>query len=207
MPLSATTAAWARSLPLWVSVALVVLLAWQVIQLAWTLLGAGRAPVTDPAAAAPVQVPTGPAIDVGAIPVEAVDRVEVVTDGASAIYGSDAVGGVGNVILKRDFEGVQVGARYGRATDGGLATREYTVTIIADGTPPVIDYTLTALSVGNNGWYVGDVIITWSVVDTESLAVVDAGCGIGFVDTLASDTAAGWFYSEIDDTEIAGGGS
>jgi len=68
------------------------------------------------------------AIDVGAIPVEAVDRVEVVTDGASAIYGSDAVGGVGNVILKRDFEGVQVGARYGRATDGGLATREYTVT-------------------------------------------------------------------------------
>lgn len=63
----AGSAAWARSLPLWVSVALVVLLAWQVIQLAWTLLGAGRAPVTDPAAAAPVQVPTGPAIDVGAI--------------------------------------------------------------------------------------------------------------------------------------------
>ena len=46
------------------------------------------------------------AVDISAIPVEAVDRLEIVADGASAIYGSDAVGGVGNVILKRDFDGV-----------------------------------------------------------------------------------------------------
>src|SRR5690606_31059598 len=62
------------------------------------------------------------------IPVEAVDRVDIVPDGASAIYGSDAVGGVGNVILRRDFDGLKVGARYGGATGGGLATREYTAT-------------------------------------------------------------------------------
>src|SRR5574337_549569 len=68
------------------------------------------------------------AIDISAIPVEAVDRIEIVPDGASAIYGSDAVGGVGNVILKRDYDGVTVGVRYGNATEGGLATREYTVT-------------------------------------------------------------------------------
>lgn len=68
------------------------------------------------------------AVDISAIPVEAVERVEIVPDGASAIYGSDAVGGVGNVILKRDFEGVTVGALYGGATDGGLGTREYTAT-------------------------------------------------------------------------------
>lgn len=68
------------------------------------------------------------AVDISAIPVEAVDRIEIVPDGASAIYGSDAVGGVGNVILKRDFEGVTIGARYGSATDGGLTTREYTST-------------------------------------------------------------------------------
>lgn len=67
-------------------------------------------------------------VDISAIPVEAVDRIEVVTDGASAIYGSDAVGGVVNVRLKRDFDGVAVGARYGKATDGGLSTREYTAT-------------------------------------------------------------------------------
>ncbi|MHB1273967.1 MAG: TonB-dependent receptor plug domain-containing protein [Rhodanobacter sp.] len=66
------------------------------------------------------------AVDISAIPVEAVDRLEIVADGASAIYGSDAVGGVGNVVLKRDFDGVSVGARYGVATEGGMATREYT---------------------------------------------------------------------------------
>jgi iron complex outermembrane recepter protein len=68
------------------------------------------------------------AVDISAIPVEAVERIEIVADGASAIYGSDAVGGVGNVILKRDFDGVTVNTRYGRATDGGLATHEYGVT-------------------------------------------------------------------------------
>lgn len=68
------------------------------------------------------------AVDISAIPVDVVDRVEIVADGASAIYGSDAVGGVGNVILAQDFDGMKVGARYGGATDGGLTTREYTVT-------------------------------------------------------------------------------
>jgi outer membrane receptor protein involved in Fe transport len=68
------------------------------------------------------------AVDISAIPVEAVDRIEIVTDGASAIYGSDAVGGVINVKLKRDFNGVAVGTRYGKATEGGLATHEYNAT-------------------------------------------------------------------------------
>lgn len=68
------------------------------------------------------------AVDISAIPVAAVDRIEIVPDGASAIYGSDAVGGVVNVILKRDFNGVTVGARYGGATEGGLTTHEYNAT-------------------------------------------------------------------------------
>ncbi|HEV2621853.1 MAG TPA: TonB-dependent receptor [Frateuria sp.] len=68
------------------------------------------------------------AVDISAIPVDAVDRIEIVPDGASAIYGSDAVGGVGNVILKRDFDGVTVGTRFGKATQGGLASREYDIT-------------------------------------------------------------------------------
>jgi outer membrane receptor protein involved in Fe transport len=68
------------------------------------------------------------AVDISAIPIEAVERLEIVPDGASAIYGSDAVGGVANVILKRDFDGVTVGAHYGGATEGGLITRGYTAT-------------------------------------------------------------------------------
>lgn len=67
-------------------------------------------------------------VDISAIPVEAVDRIEIVADGASAIYGSDAVGGVGNVILQRDFDGVRLGTRHGGATSGGADTREYTLT-------------------------------------------------------------------------------
>lgn len=68
------------------------------------------------------------AVDISAIPMGALDRIEIVPDGASAIYGSDAVGGVANVILKRDFDGVTVGTRYGGATNGGLITHEYSAT-------------------------------------------------------------------------------
>lgn len=67
-------------------------------------------------------------VDISAIPVEAVERIEIVPDGASAIYGADAVGGVGNIVLKREYDGVAVGALYGTATEGGLSTREYTAT-------------------------------------------------------------------------------
>jgi outer membrane receptor protein involved in Fe transport len=68
------------------------------------------------------------AVDISAIPVEAVERIDILPDGASAVYGSDAVGGVGNVILQRDYDGVAVGARYGDASGGGLLTHEYTGT-------------------------------------------------------------------------------
>ena len=51
---------------------------------------------------------TGEAVDLNNVPVALIDRVEVLLDGASAVYGSDAIGGVINIILKRDFEGVQV---------------------------------------------------------------------------------------------------
>jgi outer membrane receptor protein involved in Fe transport len=53
------------------------------------------------------------AVDVNSIPTALVDRVEVVTGGASAIYGSDAVSGVVNIILKKRFEGIQVDAQAG----------------------------------------------------------------------------------------------
>ena len=61
---------------------------------------------------------TGAFVDVSLIPLSAVERVEILTDGASAIYGSDAVGGVVNFILRRDFEGVETMVRAGSATRG-----------------------------------------------------------------------------------------
>lgn len=50
----------------------------------------------------------GDSADMNSIPMAAVERIEILTDGASAIYGSDAIGGVVNVILRKDFEGLHV---------------------------------------------------------------------------------------------------
>lgn len=52
-------------------------------------------------------------IDINSIPVSAIDRVEILKDGASAIYGADAIAGVVNIILRSDFEGTEVSAGYG----------------------------------------------------------------------------------------------
>ncbi|QYE33092.1 TonB-dependent receptor plug domain-containing protein (plasmid) [Polymorphobacter sp. PAMC 29334] len=57
-------------------------------------------------------------VDLSQIPAGAIERVEVLTDGASATYGSDAVGGVINFILKSDYEGAQIDGRYGFAQGG-----------------------------------------------------------------------------------------
>ncbi|MBB3170001.1 TonB-dependent receptor [Simiduia aestuariiviva] len=56
-------------------------------------------------------------VDINAIPVGAIERVEVLKDGASAIYGSDAVAGVVNIVLRNDFEGAEVSVGYGDTTD------------------------------------------------------------------------------------------
>jgi iron complex outermembrane receptor protein len=65
------------------------------------------------------------AIDVSTIPLLALDRIEVVPDGASALYGSDAVAGVANILLKRDYDGVATSARFGASTDGGNQQQQY----------------------------------------------------------------------------------
>lgn len=63
-------------------------------------------------------------VDVNLIPVSAIERIDILPDGASATYGTDAVAGVVNIILKTKFEGVEVGGRYGFSTqDGHYAER------------------------------------------------------------------------------------
>ncbi len=63
---------------------------------------------------------SGGAVDMNNIPVAMIDRVEVLLDGASAAYGSDAVGGVVNIILKDDFEGVAADLSMGTSIGGGI---------------------------------------------------------------------------------------
>lgn len=67
--------------------------------------------------------------DISSIPITAIERVEILTDGGSAIYGTDAVAGVVNIILRKDFEGMETRLRYGTVTSGGM--QEYLVSQIA----------------------------------------------------------------------------
>jgi iron complex outermembrane receptor protein len=61
----------------------------------------------------------GTGVDLSMIPLSAVERIEVLTDGSSAVYGSDAVGGVINIILRQDFNGQESSARLDTLSRGG----------------------------------------------------------------------------------------
>ena len=65
--------------------------------------------------------------DLSSIPTAIIDRIEILTDGASAIYGSDAVGGVINIITRKDFSGLETRIRIGDTDEGGYETRQYEV--------------------------------------------------------------------------------
>ena len=68
--------------------------------------------------------PSSTAVDLGSIPPALVDRVEIVTGGASAIYGSDALAGVVNIILKKQFVGVEAEEQGGYFPDGDYGQRK-----------------------------------------------------------------------------------
>ncbi|HSC64230.1 MAG TPA: TonB-dependent receptor [Caldimonas sp.] len=67
-------------------------------------------------------------VDVNQIPVAAIERVEVLLDGASAIYGSDAIAGVVNVILRRSYRGIEVAGGLGTSTHGDADERRASAT-------------------------------------------------------------------------------
>ncbi len=69
-------------------------------------------------------------IDVNSIPFAAIERVEILPNGASAIYGADAVAGVVNYVLRKDYEGFEVTASYGDSTRGTDESR-YNLNAIA----------------------------------------------------------------------------
>lgn len=70
----------------------------------------------------------GAFVDIANIPLSAVARIEILKDGASAVYGSDAVAGVVNVILKRGADGFAAGARVGTTAQGGGTQTRATAT-------------------------------------------------------------------------------
>ncbi len=72
-------------------------------------------------------------VNINSLPLAAIDRIEVLQDGASALYGSDAIGGVVNVILRKDYTGAEGTVRYGNSFEsdvsefrGSMVTGAYT---------------------------------------------------------------------------------
>ena len=126
-------------------------------------------------------------VNLDVVPLQLVERVDILTGGASAVYGSDAVGGVANFILKRDFEGVEVGAQYGTSyndNDDGF----YASVLQASGQPvPGSNYdgdeTLVYGILGvNSGDGRGNVTVFASYEDRESIWQSDrvfSGCALG----------------------------
>lgn len=81
-----------------------------------------------PVAAVDVNFGRGSLLSVNTIPKEAIERIEILKDGASAIYGSDAMAGVINYILKKDYQGIEVSASYGANDQGVGVTRNASLT-------------------------------------------------------------------------------
>lgn len=66
--------------------------------------------------------------DIGMIPTALLERIEIITGGASAVYGSDAVAGVVNFILKKNYDGTSLSGQVGNTHDGGHNTTNLTLT-------------------------------------------------------------------------------
>ncbi len=92
----------------------------------------------------------GSMADVSLIPLSVIDHVEVLTDGASAIYGSDAVAGVVNMVTRRSLDGAETRVRYGRSTEGGAGE-------------------FTASQLLGHAWSGGNVLLDYEYDDSQGL--------------------------------------
>ncbi|NQZ83317.1 MAG: TonB-dependent receptor [Colwellia sp.] len=71
---------------------------------------------------------SGGSVDISAIPLAAIKRVEILMDGASALYGSDAIAGVVNFIMKDDFQGITISARLDKPQEDGGESNSFDIT-------------------------------------------------------------------------------
>jgi iron complex outermembrane recepter protein len=88
--------------------------------------------------------------DISQIPLSAVDHIEVLPDGASAVYGADAVAGVVNIVTRKDFTGAETAVRYGGSTEGGADE-------------------VTASQLLGKSWSTGNVLVNYEFDDQQGL--------------------------------------
>ncbi len=134
------------------------------------------------------------AVDLNAIPMAAVDRIEVLRDGASALYGTDAIGGVINFVLKRDFKGVDVNLSHAQPEAGSAGSTQRASVVAGFG------------SLTENRF---NVLATLDVRKQKVLSAVDRKFGAsGILGTTRDDITAGTsgtaFPGDLDGFEPSG---
>ncbi|WP_394130933.1 TonB-dependent receptor [Shewanella maritima] len=141
-------------------------------------------------------------VDTANLPMEAVARIEVLQSGGSAVYGADAVGGVINIILKQDFEGVALKYRHGDTTNGGGASDRIALSLGASSdrgnVSSFIEFTdteqLKATDRENFGLHT-DKVPHSEYSQYSSYGARIAGTGTGARTLTAEEcTAGGWFW-------------
>ena len=96
----------------------------------------------------------GDFVDISMIPASALERVDVLSDGASSIYGADAVAGVVNFVLRDDYDGVETSYRRGTATEGNVDENRASIT-------------------GGKNWAIGNALFSYEFYDRTNLSSGD----------------------------------
>lgn len=144
-------------------------------------------------------------VDTANLPMEAVSRIEILQSGGSAVYGADAVGGVINIILKKDFEGVAIKYRHGDTTNGGGASDRVALSLGASSdrgnVSSFIEFTdneqLKATDRENFGLHTDKVPHSeFSQYSSYGARIANASAGAGGARSLTAEecTAGGWFW-------------
>jgi iron complex outermembrane recepter protein len=156
-----------------------------------------------------------PAPDLDTIPSFLVDRIEVLTGGASATYGSDAVAGVVNFIMKHDLEGVRIDAEFGAAQDsphdGHMDLLERTGNAGLVGGDPALDIPPIRVPGSEFDGFQKDVNVAIGVNSPDEKGNIEAYVGYRSIDALTQDkrdyTACAIFTNNGDDNHYCGGSS
>ena len=156
-----------------------------------------------------------PAPDLDTIPSALVDRIEVLTGGASAIYGSDAVAGVVNFIMKHDLEGVRLDAQFGFAQhnqhDGALQTLERTGNRSVAGANPLNFVPPIAVPGDRLDGFTKDITLALGVNSPDGKGNIEAYLGYRSIDAVTENTrdysACAIFTNNGDTKHYCGGSS
>jgi outer membrane receptor protein involved in Fe transport len=129
-------------------------------------------------------------VDINNIPTSLIERIDIVSGGASAVYGSDAIAGVVNFILKRNFEGIQFDYDYINALRGGESTNSFSATVGVNAPDERGNVTLFA------GWTDRDAVSQGNRWFSErSITTATGGFGGSSTDTNGNIICGGCSYS------------